>query len=336
MSGASSNAAGWFTLLEPARAESSSPQRPDDPRLGDIIERWDGSAAALRLGRAVIVGFPQDEGVRRNGGRPGAAQAPDEIRRQLHRMTPFDPETENDLTAQAPLDAGNVRVEGSLANSQTALAEVVGGILAKGAVPVVLGGGHETAYGHFLGYAHARRPVSIVNVDAHLDVRPCLDGLGHSGSPFRQAMEHPQSPLPGSRYVCIGANPWAVAREHWHYARDRGATVYWSRSLRDPESALQTVLQRLSGQEGSIYLTVDADAVGAGDVPGVSAPNAWGLPGPCVANMARLAAQCPQVASMDVVEVNPAVDRDHQSTRWAALVVWFFLTGLAGRAAHVL
>jgi formiminoglutamase len=38
------------------------------------------------------------------------------------------------------------------------------------------------------------------------------------------------------------------------------------------------------------------------------------------------------VASFEVVEVNPRLDRDGQSARWAALAVWQFLAGLAARA----
>jgi arginase family enzyme len=38
------------------------------------------------------------------------------------------------------------------------------------------------------------------------------------------------------------------------------------------------------------------------------------------------------VASLDVVEINPGLDRDGQSARWAATAVWQFLAGLAKRA----
>src|SRR3712207_7676746 len=44
--------------------------------------------------------------------------------------------------------------------------------------------GHETGYGHFLGYARARKQVWILNWDAHPDVRELKDGQGHSGSPL--------------------------------------------------------------------------------------------------------------------------------------------------------
>ncbi|MFX4693961.1 arginase family protein, partial [Acinetobacter baumannii] len=38
----------------------------------------------------VIIGCPQDEGVLRNNGRIGAALAPDAIREQFYRLTPFN------------------------------------------------------------------------------------------------------------------------------------------------------------------------------------------------------------------------------------------------------
>src|SRR5262245_36867287 len=191
MSGASSSAAGWSSRLEPARRVEDVFRRPDDPRLGEIIEVWKGDPAVITPGRAVLIGFPQDEGVRRNHGRPGAAEAPHEIRQRLFRLTPHDGYTNTDLTANPPLDLGDVRIQGTLEETQQALGEVVAAVLGRGAVPIVLGGGHETAFGHYLGYAALQRQVGVINIDAHLDVRPCAEGRGTSGTPFRQAMEHP-------------------------------------------------------------------------------------------------------------------------------------------------
>src|SRR4051812_32992347 len=64
----------------------------DDPRLGRLL----GTATTPDTARAVIVGFPVDEGVRRNGGRVGAAQAPTAIRQALYRLTP-DPESHTEF-----------------------------------------------------------------------------------------------------------------------------------------------------------------------------------------------------------------------------------------------
>jgi formiminoglutamase len=336
MSAASSSGAAWSTRLEPVAPPDDLPRRPDDLRLGEVVEFWRGDPAALRSGRPVLIGFPQDEGVRRNGGRVGAAEAPREIRRWLYRLVPYDCETDTDLGALALLDLGNIRITGSLEETQTALGQVVGAVLTCGALPIVLGGGHETAYGHYLGYVAAGRPVGVVNIDAHLDVRPLIDGKGHSGSPFRQMMEQATDPLPAERYICLGAQPQSVARSHLVYARQQGADVRWAGQVRAAlVEEFQRYVRKAAGSGCQLYVSLDADAVHVGDVPGVSAPNVAGLPGDEVLACVRAAGAAPEVASFDLVEINPRHDRDGQSARWAALAVWKFLAGLAqGRSCN--
>jgi formiminoglutamase len=333
MSGASSSEGGWYTRLEPASPPEYLFHRADDLRLGDIVEYWRGDPPALKPGRAVLVGFPQDEGVRRNHGRPGAAKAPQEIRQCLYRLSPWDAENNIDLTDHAPLDMGNVRIGNTLEESQQALGDVISGILSQGAVPVVLGGGHETAYGHYLGYVATNKPVGIINIDAHLDVRPCQsEGRGSSGSPFRQALEHSTHPLPGDRYICLGAQPHNVSRIHWQYARERGCTVRWCHELKNSlEDQFIWEVERLAAAGCHVYVTLDADAVQMADVPGVSAPNPVGFTGAEVLSLASLAGESPWVTSFDLVEICPPCDPTGQSSRWAALVLWNVLIGSASR-----
>src|SRR3954452_9665061 len=161
----------------------------DDPRLGELLGR---SLTAGGPARVALIGFPTDEGVRRNRGRPGAAAAPAEIRRYLHRLVP-------DARAGQPFlellgatrDLGDLATTRDLAADQERVGAAVAAQLAAGAFVIVLGGGHETGYGHFLGYVAARGPVAILMWDAPRDVRPLKDCEGHSGSPFRQVLLHP-------------------------------------------------------------------------------------------------------------------------------------------------
>ena len=293
----------------------------DDPRLG----RW---LAANRLGettRVALVGFPSDEGVRRNGGRPGAAVGPAALRAALYRLTPdaADPDPFTALLERT-CDLGDVPVTGDLAADQAALGAVVAALLGRGVVPVVLGGGHETAYGHFLGYVGAGRRVHLLNLDAHADVRPPKDGRGHSGSPFRQALDHP-SGLAAS-YTVAGLHPWRVAAAHADFVRDRGGAVVWLDDLDDARIAA------LAAEAPAPSLaSFDLDLVEAGASPAVSAPGAGGL-GP--RRWLRAAAACgrsPAFTSFDVVELNPAVDADGRGAALAALTVWHVLRGLAAR-----
>jgi formiminoglutamase len=254
------------------------------------------------------------------------------IRHWLYRLTPWDAAHESDLAALDLLDLGNLHIAGNLEETQQALAEVIAAILTANAVPIVLGGGHETAYGHYLGYVRAGREAAIINLDAHLDVRPLIDGCGHSGSPFRQALEHPRQPLRGDRYVVLGAQPQTVSREHQDYVRSKGGVIHWAEECGNRlEAIFRAECERLAANNGSVYATFDSDVVSQADVPGVSAPNPLGLSGRVAASCAAAAGACAAVSSFDLVEINPSVDRDGQSARWAAVAVWHFLSGSSRR-----
>lgn len=332
MSGRSSRAGAWWSALEPpAEACFHGRGDPGDPRLGEVTKRWVTGAPELPGGRPILIGFPCDEGVRRNHGRPGAAAGPDAVRQQLYRLTPWDPITGVDLGGAGLSDLGNVRVADDLEASQERLGGVLGQLFGAGAVPVLLGGGHETTFGHYLGYAAAGIDTAIINVDAHLDVRPYAGGA-HSGSPFRQAFEHPTWPLKTGRYVVIGAQRQSVAREHWRYVTEHGGRVHWAPGAGAADEVLRVFaeeLGRLARECEAVLLTVDADAFRQADVPGCSAPNPTGLDGRLWPEIAGLAGAERRVRSIDLVEVNPAYDRDGQTARWAAVGVRQFLVAAA-------
>jgi formiminoglutamase len=335
MSGKSSSPAAWWSGLEPApKGLFGARGDPQDPRLGETVRGWDGNGEPS-WGKAALVGFPFDEGVRRNRGRPGAAGAPDAIREGLYRLTPWDAPTGVDLATLEITDLGNVRADAGLEAAQARLGEAVGAVLCGGAaVPVVLGGGHETALGHYLGYAAADVECGVINIDAHLDVRPCPQGA-HSGSPFRQAIEHAVHPLRAGRYVVIGAQRQCVARAHAEYVRNHGGRVYWLDGKVDADSvrdAFSAELDRLGRDAGAVLVTVDADAFRQADVPGCSAPSPFGLDGALGPEIAYRAGAHPHVRSIDFVEVNPALDRDGQTIRWTAQCLRQFLVGRAERS----
>lgn len=322
--------------LRPASVDRP-PSTPGDPRLGDLLAKpEDGDPAA------VLVGFPVDEGVRRNGGRVGASQGPAAIRHWLFRMTP-EPRDEGRMQAALGrvADLGDLRATGDLEHDQQALAEALAPHLAAGRTAIVLGGGHETAYGVFLAHALAKRRVFIVNVDAHADVRPlrAVDGhlVGHSGSPFRQAIEHPSQACAG--YAVAGLQPSAVAVEHRRWMRGRDAVGVFidelprdAAGVPDPLSALPPWRSAADERDASIMATFDLDAVEASSAPGVSAPSPAGLPVESWLAAAERLGGDPRVVSLDLVELCPPHDADGRTARLAALTVWRFLRGWSERA----
>jgi formiminoglutamase len=293
----------------------------DDPRLGHLL----GTAATPATARLVLVGFPVDEGVRRNNGRLGAAQAPGAIRQALYRFTP-DPEQYDASTdlLRHTADLGDLEASGNLEADQDALGDVLAPHLARGAVAVVLGGGHETAFGHFLAYARLGRRVHLLNWDAHPDVRPLKDGQAHNGSPFRQALEHPSGACAG--YTVAGLNPPSVARAHLDYLTERGGSAHFNTMI-----SYHAIEQLYAACENATLASFDIDAVDQAAAPGVSAPATAGLSVHVWLHAAYQAGRCSTVGSMDVVELCPPHDPDGRTARLAARTVWEFLRGLANR-----
>jgi formiminoglutamase len=222
------------------------------------------------------------------------------------------------------LDAGDLVPSGDLAQDQAALGEAVAAWLRAGAFVVVLGGGHETAFGHFLGYAALARPVEILNLDAHADVRAPRDGLGHSGSPFREALEHPSGAC--RRYSVAGLQPHSVARAHLDLVAARGGQAVLA-----PQLTAERLRGLFTALRAPAMVSFDLDAVDQAFAPGVSAPAARGLSPERWLEAAFLAGRTQAVTSADLAELNPALDRDDQATRLAALTVWELLRGLAAR-----
>src|SRR6266567_2529124 len=94
-----------------------------------------------------FVGFCCDEGVERNKGRKGAAEGPEHLRKNLANLS-------WNSSKLKCVDIGDIYcVDKDLESAQKELGEVVSTLLRKKYTPFVLGGGHETAWGHFQGIA---------------------------------------------------------------------------------------------------------------------------------------------------------------------------------------
>jgi len=298
---------------------------PQDPRVGRLLgSGLSGPEEAL----CVLVGFPVDEGVRRNGGRPGAAQGPSALRRALARLTPDPARWEGFVNLlRRTWDLGDLVPSGELTEDQEALGRVLAPYLERGSTAIILGGGHETALGHFLGHATAGRSVSILNWDAHPDVRPLLDAEGHSGSPFRQILEHPSGRCRG--YHVVGLNPHVVAKAHLDYLDARGARYEFGPGL--TQARIDEIYAEL---EADAMVSFDLDAVDQAAAPGVSAPGAIGLTPALWLHAAFRAGSSPAVRSIDIVELCPPLDRDDQTARLAALTIWKFWSGFLARGSQ--
>ena len=303
----------------------------DDMRIGHLLT---GDYSAPSKQPVVLLGVPQDIGVRRNGGRPGAAAAPEAVRRALYKFTPFAGDhLLSDFIALS--DAGDMIAEGiDLEEIHERQRLVVAHLLSKGCVPVVIGGGHDIAWPDAAGFGAVHAEFGVINIDPHTDVRPLVNGLAHSGSPFRQMLEDSELHVPAGAFAEFGTQRFAVAQSHVRYVEDRGMHVVWYHDIRQAGfiPTFEATLTRVSDNgRRPVYVSFDMDSVRSSDAPGVSATAPVGFSADEICRAAWLCGASPFVGMIDIAEVNPAYDADGRTAKLAALVLMHFFGGVAHR-----
>ena len=290
---------------------------PDSLRWHQLVRPLD---AADTPGVALI-GFACDEGVRRNKGRPGAIAAPAAIRKALaslawHRASPA-------------YDAGDVACDdGDLDAAQARLAANVTTLLAAGHFPVVLGGGHEVAYGswlglaaHLAGTAEDTPRIGIINFDAHFDLRDPAHAHS-SGTPFAQIADACATRGWPFRYACLGVSRAANTRALFRRAVDLDVLVREDREI-TPLSLdrIGETLDAFVAACDHVYLTIDLDVLPACEAPGVSAPAARGVPLLLLEPLVERVRDSGKLRLADLAELNPEFDIDHRTARVAARLI---------------
>lgn len=281
-------------------------------RLAPISELPISSRASRTFG---MIGFKCDEGVKRNKGRIGAAEGPDHIRKSLAKL-PCHLSSQTEL-----LDAGNVTCEGpEMEAAQTQLGSAVAKILESKAIPIILGGGHETFYGHYLGirkYIGPKARLGIINIDAHFDMRP-YEKESSSGTMFKQILDEDQS----CGYLCVGIQKQGNTKALFETA-ERNKVDYILEedlSLNEMDETKQRINEFVKKND-FIILTLCTDVIDSAYAPGVSAPSPFGLNPKLVRAIIRHVVSNEKILSFDISEVNPSLDENNKTVTLAAHLI---------------
>ncbi|KAL6065220.1 Arginase [Balamuthia mandrillaris] len=305
----------------------------DDARTGDWLVAGEG-------GDVVLLGFPHDEGVRRNGGRVGAALAPTVLRQLMPRIgTVVNPEYEVDLTKIKLSDGGDVGKGLELEEAHEALRKKVGQLVAAGKIPFVVGGGNDQSYPNAAGLLDGTDgtcTIGVINIDAHFDVRPLKEGKVHSGSPFRLLLEDAR--FEGKEFVEFAAQGNQCSIAHANYIKEHKGRIFWFSELRRVQQQQQkSIAQQFQGvmdslQSPRLFVSFDLDAVRSSDAPGVSCPATIGLSAEDALEICFAAGKDPRVALFDLSEYNPQIE-DYRTGRLVANMFYFFALGVAARSS---
>lgn len=213
------------------------------------------------------------------------------------------------------------------------LANIVTSILQEGEFPLILGGDHSIALGSVSGVAKVHKNIGVIWIDAHADfntnqttpsgnihgmILSALAGIGHSSltnvGGWQPKIHTESIVVVGARDLDSGEQ--ALLREH--------SIHVFTMSEIDQLGISEVMRQALTiagDHNDGIHLSLDMDALDPKEAPGVGTPVRGGLTYREAHLAMELIADSGKLISMDVVEVNPILDRENATALLAVELV---------------
>jgi formiminoglutamase len=299
---------------------------PSDPRLGEQVQLV-ADLQSITNDDRVIIGHPDDDGIRLNGGRPGAALAPSAIRKVLYKMTPTMNSTQKPVRLK---DVGDLSIsKQSLTERHGEAQKAVMEILSRGGRAACLGGGHDYGFPDFAAFCEntlkqGHRPF-VINFDAHLDVRPDDKGP-HSGTPFYKLLSRYGDKID---FFEVGLQDWCNAHTHRQWALDRGAHLHNLSDLEASDLSLSEYVTRFIFSKWTsnhrLALSVDMDGFPSSVVPGASQVFPVGLDPREFLKMWTQILKSYRPNLVGFYETSPPLDVDDRSSKLAAILLYGFI-----------
>ena len=201
-----------------------------------------------------------------------------------------------------------------------------------GYLPLVLGGDHSVALGTLGGLAQARGPGGVLWLDAHGDLnRPETSPTGNvHGMPLAAAMglagpefESDAYALPAvdpERVALVGVRSLDPGEQELLAELDTRVFTMSDVDRFGVEAAMREALDHVAG-DGFVHVSLDMDVLDPDVAPGVGTPVRGGFSYREAHLAMELVAESGLVGSLEVVEVNPILDRQNQTAKLAVELV---------------
>lgn len=275
-----------------------------DLRLWQVVQEI---KEAQEAGGVCFVGYDTDDGVVRNLGRKGAESGSNAIRKAIQSFP--------QLKGLKVYDYRNLEKK-SVEEAQKEYSKKIADVLKKGIFPIGLGGGHDIAYGSYLGIrkAHPDKKIGIINFDAHLDMRPYDKGRT-SGTSFKEIMDNDKN----TQYAIVGFQKMGNTERLIKTAEAFNVLILEEECS---EESIIKSLEEFIKKVDIVYVTFCMDVFDASTAPGVSAPVVMGLDPKKGKRLLRFLMETKKVVCVDFAEVNPVYDIDNMTAKLAGCLIY--------------
>lgn len=224
----------------------------------------------------------------------GAARGPEAIisaSHQLERLTNGKVPCADGVFTHQAVDCGQ-----DIENVMSDLRRLTKSIVARGHIPVTLGGEHSISYGAVMGVIDAlNAPVGLVHIDAHADFRNAYQGHKHSHASVMYLLAQEGLPM-----ASFGVR--ALAEEEEKARRAHGVLTY------DAGDLVRGNVSKITLPDDfpeNIYVTFDLDGLDPSIMPATGTPVPGGLGYYQALDLVESALQGRKCVGIDVVELAP-------------------------------
>lgn len=256
-----------------------------------------------------IFGVGEDRGTVRNG---GAATGPDEIRKKLYPL-------KKGTGSYRIVDLGNLKVGHDLDETYVRISEVCRMLLENNVLPVIIGGTHDLDYGQYGSYETMDKLVSLLNVDATLDIEDKKE-LGASSQHIHKILLHEPNYLFSYTHLAYQSyliDPMSVSILEKLYFE-----AFRIGQMRTNMQEMEPTIRNAD------LLSFDITAIRSSDAPGNANAQPFGLTGEEACQICWYAGLNEKLSSVGFYEYNPQFDDVHKKTASVvATMIWYFIEG---------
>ena len=279
--------------------------------LGNSIKQLNDESLDISKSDIAIIGITENRGTSINLGVSGAA---DQFRKKFYRLKKSN-------STYRVADLGNLQNGEQLEDTMDRLKEVVEHLMAAKVVPIIVGGTHDLAYAQYMSYESKKDLISVLNVDAKLDVEANGDTnetflsklITHKPN-FMFSYNH----LAHQSYLVESAAISALDKLYFEAMR--------LGELRENFQHAEPII-RLANM-----MAFDMTAIRNADATGNANAQPFGLSGEEACQLMWYAGMNEKMSSVSITEYNPDLDDQHFSTgATVATMVWYFIEGFYNR-----
>jgi formiminoglutamase len=256
-----------------------------------------------------LIGVKEARGSNSNN---GCSKGPDEIRKKLYTL-------KKGTGVYRIVDLGNLNTGIDLDETYTRLSEVCRMLLERNVLPVILGGTHDLDYGQYRGYEEMEKLVSLLNIDAFLDLDDSKEAASSTKHIHKILLHEPNYLL---SYTHLAHQTYLIDSQSVSILEKLYFEAFRIGQMRTNLTEMEPAIRNAD------LVSFDITAIKSADAPGNANAQPFGLSGEEACQLCWYAGLNEKLSSIGFYEYNPDLDDAHKKTASViATMLWYFVEG---------